>query len=262
MSEAQTVELALRDEPQAVMLTMAQLRLISKTDFVPKSMRNNVGAVLACVARGRAMGIPDMVALNGIAIIEGKATLSAELMCAIVRAHGHSITGDVGADSATVKGRRRDNGDEMTATFTLEMAKTAGLDGKANWKHHPDDMLWARAVSKLCRRLFADCFAGGTYTPEDVDIADDDLAELTADEVLDEGAVSEDTSDGESAGLPGSPISALVEQLLALAPDGKRDEWAMAIRKNDEAHPLDKFAHKAWLEQQLEKAREATGAAA
>lgn len=182
MSDAQTVELALREEPQAVMLTTPQLRLIANTDFVPKSMRGNIGAVLACVARGRAMGIPDMVALNGIAIIEGKATLSAELMVAIVREHGHSITGDVSATSAVVRGRRRDNGDEMTAEFTTAMAEAAGLLGKSNWRRHPDDMMWARAVSKLCRRLFADCFAGGTYTPEDIA----DHVDVTADEVLDE----------------------------------------------------------------------------
>jgi hypothetical protein len=61
-----------------------------------------------------------------------------------------------------VRGRRRDNGDTMTAEFTHEMAVAAGLAGKQNYKKHPDDMMWARAVSKLCRRLFADCFAGGT----------------------------------------------------------------------------------------------------
>ncbi len=176
-----TLELALREEPQAVMLTHHQLVVIANTDFVPKGLRGNVPAVLACVARGRAMGIPDMVALNGIAIIEGKATLSAELMVAIVREHGHSITGDVTPTGATVRGKRRDNGDTMSAEFNLEMAQAAGLVGKANWKKHPDDMMWARAVSKLCRRLFADCFAGGTYTPDDLG-----PDETTADEVIDE----------------------------------------------------------------------------
>lgn len=177
-SENATLELALRDEPQAVMLSNHQLVVIANTDFVPKGLRGNVPACLACVARGRAMGIPDMVALNGIAIIEGKATLSAELMVAIVREHGHSITGDVTATGAVVRGKRRDNGDAMTAEFNLQMAEAAGLTNKANWKRHPDDMMWARAVSKLCRRLFADCFAGGTYAPDDM--------EPTGDEVIDE----------------------------------------------------------------------------
>lgn len=197
-----STELAIREEPTAVLLTERQLNLIAKTDFVPKSMRNNIPAVLACVARGRAMGIPDMVALNGIAIIEGKATLSAELMVAIVRGHGHSISGDVTAKSAIVRGRRKDNGDTMTAEFNVEMAEAAGLLGKANWKKHPDDMMWARAVSKLCRRLFADCFAGGTYAPEDLVESSNwtDEDEVTADEVIDLPGAS--VQEAEAAGEP------------------------------------------------------------
>lgn len=177
-NEAVNVELAIREEPAAVMLTNRQLQVIANTDFVPKALRGNVPAVLACVARGRAMGIPDMVALNGIAIIEGKATLTAELMEGIVRAHGHSITGTVTATEAVLRGKRKDNGDEMEVRFDLEMAERAGLLNKMSWKKHPDDMLFARAVSKLCRRLFADCFAGGTYVPEEVG--------PTADEVIDD----------------------------------------------------------------------------
>lgn len=201
-SEATSVALALRDEPQAVMLTPQQIQVIANTEFVPKSMRGNVPKVLACVARGRAMGIPDMVALNGIDIIDGKATLSAELMCAIVREHRHSITGEVNGERAVVRGKRRDNGDTMTAEFNVQMAETAGLLNKANWKRHPDDMMWARAVSKLCRRLFADCFAGGTYAPEDM---------VTADEIVDEaewvpGAVQEAGSAAPSGDI-GTPAT-------------------------------------------------------
>jgi len=42
---------------------MKSARLIAKSlpVFVPKSMRGNVPKVLACIARGRAMGIPDML---------------------------------------------------------------------------------------------------------------------------------------------------------------------------------------------------------
>ncbi len=209
-----TLALAMRDEPQAVMLTNAQINVIANTDFVPKGLRGNVPAVLACVARGRAMGIPDMVALGGIAIIEGKATLSAELMVAIVREHGHSITGDVTATGAIVRGKRRDNGDTMSAEFNLEMATAAGLVGKANWKKHPDDMMWARAVSKLCRRLFADCFAGGTYAPDDMD-----PSEPTADEVMDEvpaGLTEPGIADAPAEAVASSAVSGSVNPWDAL----------------------------------------------
>lgn len=161
-------DVAVRDR-QSVALTNEQLKYIAHTEFVPPGLRGNLPAILACVATGRELGIGDMVALKQIHIIDGKATFSAELMVQLVRRRGHSITGEVDDGSATVTGKRADNGDEMTSTWTLAMAERAGLLNKGNWKKYPEAMLWARAASQLCRMLFADCFAGATYTPEELD---------------------------------------------------------------------------------------------
>lgn len=172
-------EIAVREASrQVVQLTNEQLSYIAGTEFVPAGLRNNLPAILACVATGRALGLPDMVALRSIHVIDGKATYSAELMVQLVRRAGHSIVGEVGEGSATVTGTRLDNSDEMTVTWTLQMAERAGLLKKQNWVKYPESMLWARAASQLCRMLFADCFAGATYTPE----------ELDGDAVLDGGA--------------------------------------------------------------------------
>jgi hypothetical protein len=57
----------------------------------------------------------------------------------------------------------------MTVEWTMAMAERAGLASKQNWRKYPEAMLWARAVSQLCRELFADCFAGATYTPEELE---------------------------------------------------------------------------------------------
>lgn len=165
-------DVAVRDEvgpQQMAVLTNEQLQYIARTDFVPPSLRGNLPAILACVATGRSLGLPDMTALRSIHIIDGKATFSAELMVQLVRRRGHSITGEVGDGSATVTGTRADNGDTMTVTWTAAMAERAGLLGKGNWKKYPEAMLWARAASQLCRMLFADCFAGSTYTPGEIE---------------------------------------------------------------------------------------------
>jgi hypothetical protein len=154
---------------QLTVLSNDQLTYISRTEFVPPGLRGNLPAILACVATGRALGIADMTALRSIHIIDGKATFAAELMVLLVRRAGHSITGEVADGSATVTGTRADNGDTLTSTWTLAMADRAGLLNKSNWKKYPESMLWARAVSQLCRMLFADCFAGNTYTPEELD---------------------------------------------------------------------------------------------
>ncbi len=173
-------EIATREQTTqlATVLTNDQLKFIANTEFVPKGLRGNLPAILACVATGRAIGIDDMTAIRSIHIIDGKPTFAAELMVMLVRRRGHSIVGEVGPDTATVTGRRADNGDEMKVTWTLEMAKRAGLVGKGNWKSYPEAMLWARAVSQLCRMLFADCFAGATHTPEE--LGDENLPEAEA----------------------------------------------------------------------------------
>ena len=167
-------DVAVRDHaPAMVRLSTDQLQYIAHTEFVPKSMRGKLPAILACVATGRSLGLSDMSALRSINIIDGKASFSAELMVSLVRERGHSIQGNFSGDSCTVVGKRADNGDEMSVTWTTEMARQAGLAGKDNWKKYAPSMLWARAVSQLCRMLFADCFAGATYTPEELDAGGD-----------------------------------------------------------------------------------------
>jgi hypothetical protein len=153
---------------QAVQLSTDQLQYIAHTEFVPPGLRGNLPAILACVATGRELGIGDMVSLKSIHVIDGKPSFSAELCVLLVRRQGHSITGEFGPGSCTVYGRRADNGDEISVTWTTEMAKQAGLLGKQNWQKYEPSMLWARAVTQLCRMLFADCFAGATYTPEEL----------------------------------------------------------------------------------------------
>lgn len=149
-------------------LSAEQLSYIAGTEFVPQGLRGNKPAILACVMTGRALGLDDMSSLRLIHVVNGRPTFSAELMVQIVRRQGHSITGTVGDGKATVTGKRSDTGDEMTSEWTIEMAQRAGLAGKQVWKSYPEAMLWARAVSQLCRMLFADCFAGGTYTEEEI----------------------------------------------------------------------------------------------
>ncbi len=168
-----TTDLAVTTTRQTVQLSTEQLRYISNTEMVPTGKRGNLPMILACVAYGREIGIGDMVALNEVDIIEGKAAPSAELMVLLARQRGHSLTWSYkGAEACTVKGKRADNGDEGEITWTLQMADRAGLLKKQNWTKYPEAMLWARAASQLCRMLFPDIFAGSTYTSEELGVED------------------------------------------------------------------------------------------
>lgn len=145
-----------------------QVKVIANTNFVPQVYRGKPDEIMAVVLTARELGIGPMQALKHINMVQGRPTLSAELMVALVRRAGHSISGSATDQKAVVTGRRRDSGDEITVEWTVEMARKAKLLPKDNWQAYTQSMLWARAVSQLCRMLFADCLGGVSYTPEDM----------------------------------------------------------------------------------------------
>lgn len=166
MSDHQLAHVDLASTP----FTWTTLTTIASTDFVPKTLRGNPAACLAAIYTGRELGIGPMEALQKIDVIDGRPSLSSELLVAMVRRAGGSITitEEHPGQSITVHGRHP-AGDEMSVTFTIDDARTAGLVDKSNWKKYADDMLWARAVSRLCRRLFPDVISAvKAYTPDDL----------------------------------------------------------------------------------------------
>jgi len=144
---------------------------INKSSIVPSAYRGKAGDIAVAILYGQELGLAPMTALNRIVVIDGKPTLDAQGMSAVIRQAGHSLTGTTTATSATVTGTRGDNGDTMTVTFTIENAKKAGLTSKSGWQKYPDDMCWARSVSRIGRELFSDCLLGFSYTPEEADFA-------------------------------------------------------------------------------------------
>lgn len=168
-----TQDLVRRDAAsQAVAhLTNDQIRYIAGTEFVPKGLRGNLPAIMACIQTGRELGLGDMESLRSVHVIDGRPSMSAELMVKQIRRRGHSITGEYGDGAVTVRGRRADNGDEMSVTWTRDMALRADLLKKDNWKKYPESMLWARAASQLARTLFPDCLGGVSHTPDELELS-------------------------------------------------------------------------------------------
>lgn len=150
----------------------------------PKAYRNRPADATLAILTGRELGFPPTQALQHVVVIEGQAGLSAEGMVALVRQNGHSLSFSTSSTEAKVWGKRRDNGDEGEATFTIADAEQAGLckvvDGRAQarsrqgnplpWEQYTEAMLYNRAVSKLCRRLFPDVLIGCSYVPEELEV--------------------------------------------------------------------------------------------
>jgi hypothetical protein len=155
---------------QVVGMPNAQELMVYQTwakNAVDSQMYRGVGkesAVMMIMLAAREYGIGPAQALNGgLHIIEGKVELSARVMSALIRRAKHTLQIIESTDQiCKIKGTRADTGETHTVTFTIEMAQKAGLiKEKGGWKRTPEDMLYARCVSRLARQLFSDVIGIG-----------------------------------------------------------------------------------------------------
>src|SRR6478752_104360 len=159
--------IALTSQPLSEQWKYAQA--LAQAGLLPKQYRDSPGDVLLAIAYAESLDLPVAQIFTGIHVIEGRPSMSAELMGALVRRAGHRIrmSGDSTTASAEIV-RRDDPEFTYRATFTLDDAKAAGLMGKDVWKKYPAAMLLARAVSAVCRAGAADVLAGVSYVPEEL----------------------------------------------------------------------------------------------
>lgn len=122
----------------------------------------------------REMGISPMVALHGgLVPVMGKITMSSEMMNSLIRQKGHKLEILESSDKlCRIKGTRKDTGETYTCSFSIEDARRAGLiKNGGGYDKHTDDMLFARCISKIKRRLFPDV-ACKAYVEGEIEEAD------------------------------------------------------------------------------------------
>ena len=93
------------------------------------------------------LGLSPLAAIQ-LSVVKGRLIVGAELLRGLAARHGYRVVKDPASDDKTCTAYVyvRDTGQLVGEhTFTIEMAKTAGLAGKDNWQKYPDRMLWARA---------------------------------------------------------------------------------------------------------------------
>jgi hypothetical protein len=181
---------------------------IAKSPLMPAAYRGKPADAAIAMLYGSECGLPPMTSLQRIVVVNGRPGLDAQGMVALIRSRGHHITGEVANDSAEVYGKRGDNGDEMSVTFTIDDAKRAGLvSSGGNYTKYPSDMLWSKAVSRLGRRLFADVLMGFSYTDDEVESFEPQRATAT---------VVDDAPDNTITGLVGPDLNTVRQPPAAL----------------------------------------------
>ena len=151
-------------------------------DLIPSGLRTqgqpSQGKILLVMETGAMLGIHPVAALQGVHVIEGRATISPALMSALVRRAGHTLrvkttgsvqAGDIRATAVLIRQDDPDNPFEVA--WDLDRAKRAGLlpakSGSA-WSKYQEAMLKARAISEVCREGATDVLMGVGYVPEEM----------------------------------------------------------------------------------------------
>jgi len=190
-------EIALRERaalmPQGVSEKLQMAELLAKSGLLPNSL-NTKEKVYVALQWGHELGLSPMSSVNNVIPINGKPTLSVDIMHALVR--GNPEYGGIEwkqrcADKAEVViTRNMPNGitEKFTGYFDTNLAQKAGLSDKDNYKKYPDRMMRARALSRACKEAFPDVLAG-IYTEEEA-IDFDNMRDVT--EPKDRGMSADD----------------------------------------------------------------------
>lgn len=147
-------------------------QMIHKAGMMPKDFQTPEKIAVA-ILHGAEIGLPPMMALQRIAVINGRPSVWGEAVPGIALATGlvedwmERIDGEAELMVATCRVKRRGIRTPAEKQFSVADAKRAGLWGKAGpWTQYPRRMLTMRARSAF-RDLFADAL-GGLYIAEEL----------------------------------------------------------------------------------------------
>jgi hypothetical protein len=112
------------------------------------------------VAAGRALGLDPVTSVAQLNVIKGRVTMSAQLMAALLKRSGKYDYAVLRLDATGCELAFTQEGREIgRAAFTEDDARRAGLQGD-NYRRYPQDMYFARALSRGARRFCPDALLG------------------------------------------------------------------------------------------------------
>lgn len=143
---------------------LAAFSQLGRCGMLPKSVQSPADAALLA-AFGSTYGLDPLQSVMRLHIIEGRPSLPAETMVALVKRHPscqwwHLVSST--DDEARYATQRVGEPAPTELAYSIEQARNAGLAGRGTWKAHPAAMLRARCASALARIVYPDV-VGGLY---------------------------------------------------------------------------------------------------
>jgi hypothetical protein len=152
--------------------------IVYKSGLAPKGF-SSAAACAVAIMHGAEIGLTPMLALQRIAVINGRPTLWGDAALAIVLSSGlceyidEYIEGEGDKRIAVCKTKRKNAPKERVTQFSVADAKKAKLWGKSGpWSDYEERMLMFRARAFNLRDVFPDVL-GGMYLKEEFDGVED-----------------------------------------------------------------------------------------
>lgn len=166
-------------------------KAMSASGFFPDS-KEFAKAVVKVLA-GRELGFGAFASMSGVAVIQGKPVVGANLTAAAIKQTGKYNYRVIEHTDQKCEIQFFEAGQPVgKSTFTMEDAKSAGLTNKDNWKKYPRNMLFARAISNGQKWYAPDVYNGVTvYTPDELGASVDEDGNII------EGKLSHNVSESE-----------------------------------------------------------------
>lgn len=187
-----------------------------------KDVRDQAQAVTK-ILFGRELGISPINSMSAIHIIEGKPTLSANLLAALIKRSGkYDYRVKVSTPTCcqiTFLQKAGAAWEEIgVSEFNWDDARAAGVTGKSNWKTYPKAMLFARALSQGERMYCPDVSVCALYVPEELGAEVNEHNEVI-------GAVAEAPAFTGNVPRTTEPIPMPRNPVTVMAQDSSHGKW-------------------------------------
>lgn len=162
---------------------------LAPSTILPSAYRGNAANAFVAAETGAALGLEPLQALASIAVINGRATLSSDLMAAVIRRAGHTLRiVENSPESVTATLIRADDKTfKFEVTWDKDKAVKAGLWGQRGpWSQYPTQMLRARAITEVARQGASEALMGMIYSPEDFGATMTETGEVIEAEIVNE----------------------------------------------------------------------------
>lgn len=156
-------------EPASLEEGFRMAKILVDSGLTPRGV-DTPSKVFLIMAQGRELGLSTMQSLTNLYVVEGKVSLSSDLMAALVLKSPvcEYLRPIEVTDTRATYAAKRKGGVEFRYSFSWEDAQKAGLTGRQTYKNNPADMLRHRALSKTVRAVFPDVISG-LYTRDEVE---------------------------------------------------------------------------------------------